>query len=84
MLVYLAEAGVKGTRHPLPEWKVPKEPMNLLLPLKLWLPAVLVQEVRPDLVQAYEELLALKVRKREMSWNEDQDEELISKVRDKH
>ncbi len=55
MLVYLAEAGVKGTRHPLPEWKVLKEPMNPLSPLKLWLPAVLVREAWPDLVQAYEE-----------------------------
>ncbi len=55
-----------------------------MLPLKLWLPAVLVREARPDLVQAYEESLALKARKRETSLDEDQDEELISKVRDKH
>ncbi|PBK92551.1 hypothetical protein ARMGADRAFT_1080609 [Armillaria gallica] len=84
MLVYLAEAGVKGTRLPLPEWKVPKEPVNPLSPLKLWLPAVFVREARPDLVQVYEESLALKARKRETSQDEDQDEELISKVRDKH
>ncbi len=60
MLVYLAEAGVKGMRPPLPEWKAPKEPVNPLSPLKLWLPAVLVREAWPDLVQAYEESLALK------------------------
>ncbi|KAK0432115.1 hypothetical protein EV421DRAFT_1850576 [Armillaria borealis] len=81
MLVYLAEAGVKGTRPPLPEWKAPKEPVNPLSPLKLWLPAVLVREARPDLVQAYEESLALKARKREKSRDEDEDEESVSKKR---
>ncbi len=84
MLVYLAEAGVKGTRPPLLEWKALKEPVNPLSPLKLWLPAVLVREAWLDLVQAYEELLALKVHKREMSQDEDKDEELISKVRDEY
>ncbi|PBK92576.1 hypothetical protein ARMGADRAFT_1030838 [Armillaria gallica] len=83
MLVYLAEAGVKETRHPLLEWKVSKEPVNPLLPLKLWLPAVLVREAWLDLVQAYEELLALKAHKREKSWDKDKEEESVSKVRDR-
>ncbi|PBK92555.1 hypothetical protein ARMGADRAFT_1080618 [Armillaria gallica] len=77
LLVYLAEAGVKGMRPPLPEWKVPKEPVNLLSPLKLWLPAVLVREARPDLVQAYEELPALKAN--QLHKGEDIDEDSVSK-----
>ncbi|KAK0478765.1 PIN domain-like protein [Armillaria novae-zelandiae] len=81
MLVHLVEAGVKGTRHPLPEWKAPKEPVDPLSPLKLWLPAVLMREARPDLVQAYEESLTLKARKNEKSRDEDKDEELVPKVR---
>lgn len=62
MLVYLAEAGVTGTRQPLPDWKAPKEPVDPLSPLKMWLPAVLVREARPNLVQTYEASLALKAK----------------------
>ncbi|KAK0200991.1 PIN domain-like protein [Desarmillaria ectypa] len=75
MLVYLAEAGVKGTRRPLPDWKAPKEPVDPLSPLKLWLPAVLVREARPDLVQTYEELLALKAKNSRVQSKREKDED---------
>ncbi|KAK0497773.1 PIN domain-like protein [Armillaria luteobubalina] len=80
MLVYLAEAGVKGTRAPLPEWKGPKEPVDPLSPLRMWLPAVLVREARPDLVQVYEKLLAPKAKQPRK--REDKNESAVPKVRD--
>ncbi|KAG7446076.1 uncharacterized protein BT62DRAFT_932425 [Guyanagaster necrorhizus] len=75
-LVVLAEAGVKGIRRPDDEeWEVSddeqddedgkkKVPVDPCEPLRLWLPSVLVRQARPELVEAYEEVLRKKREKK--------------------
>ncbi|KAK0498223.1 hypothetical protein EDD18DRAFT_1156822 [Armillaria luteobubalina] len=75
VLVKLAEAGVKGIRRPDDnEWEDSdeeddeegkrKSSVDPLEPLRLWLPAILVRQAKPELVEAYEEVLRKKQEKK--------------------
>ncbi|KAK0191500.1 hypothetical protein F5146DRAFT_1049037 [Armillaria mellea] len=76
VLVKLAEAGVKGIRRPDDdEWEdsgddqddedgKTKGSVDPLEPLRLWLPALLVRQAKPELVEAYEEVLKKKQEKK--------------------
>ncbi|KAK0490458.1 hypothetical protein IW261DRAFT_1555649 [Armillaria novae-zelandiae] len=76
VFVKLAEAGVKGIRRPDDdEWEDSsdegddeegkrKGSVDPLEPLRLWLPVILVRQVKPELVEAYEEVLRKKQEKK--------------------
>ncbi|SJL01378.1 uncharacterized protein ARMOST_04699 [Armillaria ostoyae] len=76
VLVKLAEAGVKGIRRPDDDdWEdsgdeqdddddKKKGPVDPLEPFRLWLPVVLVRQAKPELVEAYEEVLRKKQEKK--------------------